>query len=419
MTAEEQQPMADRRRHLIFISYRGSDQNWATELIYARMTEAFGTDTVFKAGNALRAGADFPPILRREAASCPVMLACIGPDWLTVTAPDGGRRLDSPGDWVREEIATALQAGNHVVPLLIGNRNEVAIPKADQVPEPIRDMVLRQAVWLAPGRGLDTAIPKLVDRLAELVPELAQRRRLSVTQPASTPQAERRDDRSAPAVPGTVKTQRNEVAGDGLLIGTQDGSIYVDAGAAAQAPAGDGGDARAVRRSGMPLEGELTTLVEAAAVALVTAMGTNAWTSVRDTAGRVFRRGGTKGHDKIGDRLDDDASLVAAAHDQAGERAALEPFWRLKLTELVKAVPECAPDLAEIIWLRDEAARPAAAGTHLEQHTTVRDSGRAFVAQGGNVIMHGELAARPSSGATGHPGVPDDGQPGPGRVGPV
>ena len=33
--------MAD-RSHLIFISYRGSDQNWATELVYARMTEAFG-----------------------------------------------------------------------------------------------------------------------------------------------------------------------------------------------------------------------------------------------------------------------------------------------------------------------------------------------------------------------------------------
>ena len=80
--------MADQSRHLIFISYRGSDQNWAAELVYARMTEAFGTDAVFKAGNALRAGENFPPILKKEAASCPVMLACIGPGWLTATAPD-------------------------------------------------------------------------------------------------------------------------------------------------------------------------------------------------------------------------------------------------------------------------------------------------------------------------------------------
>jgi hypothetical protein len=397
--------MADERRPLIFISYRGSDQNWATELVYARMTEAFGTDAVFKAGNALRAGEDFPPILRREAASCPVMLACIGPGWLTATAPDGSRRLDSPDDWVREEIAISLQADNHVVPLLIGNRNEVAIPKPDQVPEPIRAMVHRQALWLAPGRGLDATISMLVDRLAELIPELAERRRdLSTAQPASAAQAPC-DENQAPAKAGTTMTQRNYIAGSGLLIGAQAGSVHVDATAAAQATTGDGGRARAVRRAGMPFEGELTTLAEAAAVALVTAMGTNAWTNVRDAVARVFGRGRTKGHDRISDRLDDDASLVAAADDQAGARAALEPFWRLKFTELIHATPECAPDLAEIVRLRDEAARPGA-GAHLEQHTTVRDFGRAFVAQGGNVFMHGDLAGPPSSGATGPAGVP-------------
>jgi TIR domain len=181
--------MAD-RSHLIFISYRGSDQNWATELVYARTTEAFGADAVFKAGNALRAGEEFPPILRREAASCPVMLVCIGPGWLTATAPDGGPRLNSPDDWVREEIAISLQAGNHVVPLLIGNHDEVTMPKPDQVPEPIRAMVHRQAWRLAPGGGLDAAIPMLVDSLAELAPELAERRRArSATRTPSAAQA--------------------------------------------------------------------------------------------------------------------------------------------------------------------------------------------------------------------------------------
>jgi len=382
--------MADRRSHLIFISYRGSDENWAIELVYARMTEAFGDDAVFKAGNSLRFGEDFPPILRKEAASCPVMLVCIGPAWLTATAPDGTRRLDSPEDWVREEIATSLQAGNYVVPVLLGNHNEVSVPKPDQVPESIRAMVHRQAWQLAPGRLLGATVPMLIDRLAELVPELAERRRAkSTAQPAS----------------GTTMTQHNEVGGNGLLGAAQAGSVYVNAGSAAQSATGDGGPARAGRRADMPFESELTTLAEAAAVALVTAMGTNAWTSVRDAVVAVFRRGGTKGHDKIGDRLDDHASLVFDADDQAGERAALEPFWQLRFRELVNAAPECAPYLAEIIRVRDDAARPAA-GTHLEQHTTVRDSGRAFVAQGGNVIMHGDLAA-PPSGTTGRASTPD------------
>jgi hypothetical protein len=200
MTGKEQPPIADRRSHLIFISYRGSDQSWATELVYARMTEAFGADAVFKAGNSLRVGEEFPAILRSEAASCPVMLACIGPGWLTATAPDGRRRLDSPGDWVREEIAISLQAGNHVIPLLIGNRTEVPVPRPDLVPESIRAIVHRQALWLAPGHGLGATIPILVDRLANLVPELAERRRdRSAPEPVSAAQATRDEDPRADA----------------------------------------------------------------------------------------------------------------------------------------------------------------------------------------------------------------------------
>jgi hypothetical protein len=91
-------------------------------------------------------------------------------------------------------------------------------------------------------------------------------------------------------------------------------------------------------------------------------MGTSAWASVRDATTGAFRRAGTKGHDKISGRLDADASLVAAAEDQAAERAALRPFWRLKLTELINSAPECTLELAEFIRVRNEAA-----GTHREQ----------------------------------------------------
>lgn len=385
--------MADRSGHLIFICYRGSDQNWAAELVYARMTEAFGAGAVFKAGNALRAGEEFPPILRQEAASCPVMLACIGPGWLTATAPDGGRRLDSPEDWVREEIAISLQAGNHVVPLLIGNHNEVSVPKPKQLPDPIRAVVHRQAWRLAPGGGLDATIPMLIDRLAELVPELAEHRRAqSTAQHASAVQDEPSDARSAPTAPETAMSQHNDVSGDGVLLGAQGGSVHVNAGASAAA-AGIHGQRGVGRGTRMSIEGELATLTEAAAVALVTAMGTSAWASVRDAVTAVFRRSGAKGHQKIGGRLDDDASLVADADDQEAARAALLHVWLLKLTELVNAAPECAPDLAEMTPVRDEAGRPAA-GAHLEQHTTVRDNARAFVAQNGNVYHYRDVAGR-------------------------
>jgi hypothetical protein len=163
-------------RHLIFVNYRGSDEIWATEFVYARMTEAFGADAVFKAGNALRPGDDFSPILLAEAAHCPVMLVCIGRAWLNTADADGERRLDAAQDWVREEIELSLKAGNRVVPLLIGNHDQVSVPRAEDLPVQIRELIERQAWRIAPGGGLDRTVPALVDVLAEQVPELGRRR---------------------------------------------------------------------------------------------------------------------------------------------------------------------------------------------------------------------------------------------------
>lgn len=83
-------------KHLIFVNYRGADEIWATEYVYARMTEAFGADVVFKAGNSLRPGDVYSPILEEKAARCPVMLVCMGPSWLGAPDASGARRLDSP-----------------------------------------------------------------------------------------------------------------------------------------------------------------------------------------------------------------------------------------------------------------------------------------------------------------------------------
>jgi hypothetical protein len=215
------------QRYLIFVNYRGSVQNWATELVYARMTEAFGADSVFKAGNSIRAGEEFPPILRMRAASCPVMLACIGPGWLAAGPPGGGRSLDSPDDWVRREIAISLQAENHVLPLLIGNHDEVAIPPAGQLPEDIRAMVYHQAWRLAPGGGLDATVPRLVDRLVELVPELAERRGKA----GSGPGLPRPSSGKAAASPDSGRdtyVQENVAHGRGTVTAVQNGNLYVN-----------------------------------------------------------------------------------------------------------------------------------------------------------------------------------------------
>jgi hypothetical protein len=163
-------------KHLIFVNYRGSDEIWATEFVYARMTEAFGADAVFKAGNAIGPGEVYVPILREKAAMCPIMLACIGASWLSTRGADGGRRIDAPDDWVRREISISLRSGNTVVPLLFGNHGEVSVPKAAALPDDLSALIDRQAWRLAPGGGLDLTVPRLIEKLIELEPELGRRR---------------------------------------------------------------------------------------------------------------------------------------------------------------------------------------------------------------------------------------------------
>jgi len=213
------------RKHLIFVNYRGSDEKWAIELVYARMTEAFGVESVFKAGNSLRLGEVFPPILEEKAASCPVMLVCIGPGWLTASGPDGRRALDSPDDRVRREIAISLRAGHHVVPVLIGNHNQVSVPKAAELPEDIRAVIHRQARWLAPGGGLDLTVPALIESLVALVPELGERRaaaRSEVTDgPENTDQTE-----TVPQGPGVIQYFTAEGPGS-IAAGTYHGIVNI------------------------------------------------------------------------------------------------------------------------------------------------------------------------------------------------
>ncbi|MEY9893536.1 hypothetical protein ABIA35_004467 [Catenulispora sp. MAP12-49] len=166
---------------VIFISYRGSDEPWAPDVLYQGLAAAFGPEAVFKAGYDLRAGDDYPPVLERMAASCRIMLVCIGPRWLTAANAAGTRRLQEKDDWVRREIELALRSDNHVIPLLMGNRDEVVVPAPEELPADIAPLVQRQAFRLEPGGRLRVTLPDLAQRLCELVPALATPKPVAAT----------------------------------------------------------------------------------------------------------------------------------------------------------------------------------------------------------------------------------------------
>jgi hypothetical protein len=67
----------------------------------------------------------------------------IGPNWLNACAEDGSRRLDNPDDFVRTEIATALQRDIPVIPILLdGGR----VPNSDQLPSDLKRLARRNAL---------------------------------------------------------------------------------------------------------------------------------------------------------------------------------------------------------------------------------------------------------------------------------
>jgi hypothetical protein len=76
-----------------------------------------------------------------------VLLALIGPQWLTITNKKRQRRLDDPGDYVRLEIETALTRKIRVIPILV---DDAGMPGADELPAALAPLVRRNAVEINP-----------------------------------------------------------------------------------------------------------------------------------------------------------------------------------------------------------------------------------------------------------------------------
>lgn len=133
----------------IFLSYRRQDSSSATGRLADRLEEHFGPGRVFHDHESISPGDDFTEAIRRAIATSTVMLAVIGPDWLDARDADGRRRLDHAGDFVRQEIETALQAGVPVVPVLVEGAK---MPQRGALPKSIGELWRINAVELSESR---------------------------------------------------------------------------------------------------------------------------------------------------------------------------------------------------------------------------------------------------------------------------
>ena len=126
----------------IFISYRRDDVPADARGICDRLSRSFGASNVFIDVDKLVAGQRFERELDTSLAQCDVLIAVIGARWMDLLADhtQQGKR-----DYVCEEIAAALQRNIVVVPLVAGREDSIpSLPRAADLPESIRDLVLYQ-----------------------------------------------------------------------------------------------------------------------------------------------------------------------------------------------------------------------------------------------------------------------------------
>jgi formylglycine-generating enzyme required for sulfatase activity len=129
----------------VFISYRRGDSAGHAGRVHDRLQLEFGRDLLFMDVDAVPLGVNFIKILREGVAECDALLAVIGPNWLDLPDKEGNRRLDDPHDYVRIEIAAALQRDIPVIPVLLDGAE---MPRVDQLPKDIAELALRNGLYV-------------------------------------------------------------------------------------------------------------------------------------------------------------------------------------------------------------------------------------------------------------------------------
>jgi len=163
----------------IFISYRREDASGHAGRLYDRLSARFGAERVFIDVDALEPGGDFVEGIEEAVGSAGVMLAVIGLSWTRVKDKSGRRRLDDPNDFVRREVAGALESKVRVIPVLVQG---ATMPAEDELPAPLAPLSRRSALELR-----DTDYNAGVDKLARFLEPLIEPQKEPELEPEPPP----------------------------------------------------------------------------------------------------------------------------------------------------------------------------------------------------------------------------------------
>lgn len=150
----------------IILSYRRTDSEAISGRIFDRLTDHYGSDSVFMDIDNIPFGTDFRSYIQTAMAQSDLVVAVIGPRWLGPTA-DGSTRIAENTDPIRVEVESACQLGKPVIPVLVDG---ASMPSDKELPASLRDFAFINAAPVDNGRDfrahMDRLIHSIDNRLA-------------------------------------------------------------------------------------------------------------------------------------------------------------------------------------------------------------------------------------------------------------
>jgi hypothetical protein len=130
---------------IAFIIYRREDSAAEAKLIADALRRVIPSESVFMDTETIRSGEAWPDRTRAALSASRYVFVVMGPEWLTAGMNEWGqRKIDSDVDWVRLEIAGALEEPRKtVIPLLIRGAK---MPPDHALPSDVAAVAARQAI---------------------------------------------------------------------------------------------------------------------------------------------------------------------------------------------------------------------------------------------------------------------------------
>lgn len=159
----------------IFVSYRREDSSGYAGRLYDSLHPHLGRDRIYMDVVTNEPGIDFVKTIKGALKACRVLIVLIGKKWANLTDASGRRRLDNPNDFVRLEVAAAINRGARIIPVLVGG---ATMPNASQLPPELQRLTRFQALEMSDSRwdhdlGRLVEILKKIGKRSRVLPKMA------------------------------------------------------------------------------------------------------------------------------------------------------------------------------------------------------------------------------------------------------